>query len=183
MSKLEQAGYPYVEGLHGIPFAGLPVGEIGRIVSGSGRDITFLAEPGNIWVKDENAKAFRLSANLNNKGFLVLNLKTRISRRFSERVHPDFYAANFIGFALANFERLGQQVPAIEGVWIPGSVNYAQFQKAYAATRSTVLAAQATWTGRRAIQHGFTQVREASIQLKRNGLSQITAIFEKPKDS
>jgi hypothetical protein len=181
MARVEQAGYPYVKGSHGIPFDTLMPGQIRSVESGSGRILDCGVNPGDIFAHDTRNKKLRLYATLAMDGTLNLNLQSRTVEGSKIILHPDLFAARFVGFALRNFELSGETVTGLMGLWFPDSVNYDAFHDALATTGDTVLAAQTTWTGRIAAQYGFTKIERGNVLVvdaKEN--SSVTAYFGKP---
>ncbi|HUD04612.1 MAG TPA: hypothetical protein VMR59_01340 [Patescibacteria group bacterium] len=181
ISRIEQAGYPYIKGLHGIPFNQLPLESEGVVVSGSGRQLYCELDQSRISVIDINEQMLGLLARVTH-GMMTLNLQTRLDANSSTEVHPDLFGAKFVEMALVNFRNNGVNVVYLIGKWHPGSVNYDAFQKVKLATGDMVLAARSTWTGKIAALHGFTELKvEDMLEDEEMGNRYVRAIFRRPR--
>lgn len=181
ISRVEQAGYPYIEGLYGIPFGQLLVGSEVIVKSGSGRRLSCEMGRSRIHVLDEDEQMLGLSASVTS-GVIKLNLQTRLNNGSQQGVHPDLFAAKFVGMALVNFRHHGVNVVSLIGKWHPGSVNYRAFQKTKVVTGDALLAAKSTWTGKIAALHGFTELNAEDLLVDEElGGRYVRAIFRRPK--
>jgi len=157
MKRLEQAGYPYIPGSHGILLERSGNG-VSRIKTGSGDDVSYAVEPDLIEIKHGVLGPQMIAVVL--PGFEVgFSLKTvRDNIR-----HPDMFAGRFVSFALRNFELAGFDIQSMVGHWSPGSVNYKQFIDTFEATHDLGKAARSTWTGKTAEKNGFGVVDKNSV--------------------
>jgi hypothetical protein len=181
VSRLEQAGYPYLEGSHGISFSQLPVESDGLVIGGSGRRLYCVTDRSKISVTDLDTQTRWLSAAVN-YGTISLNLLTRPDHQGEQAAHPDLFGAKFVAMALANFRRGGHDVRRYLSKWHPGSVNYIAFQRVKEATGDIVLAAKSTWTGKTAAANGFTELNlEDFVEYKEESSRCVRVIFRRPK--
>ncbi len=74
----------------------------------------------------------------------------------------------------------GASVTAIQGNWIgPNSDNLQEVNKVTGAGLSLESAAKATWTGKRADEHGFSQCEEISKQGTPGNFANVHVLFKK----
>jgi len=181
MSRVEQAGYPYVPGSHGIPFCELPLESRGVVVGGSGKPLYYEAYRRRISAIDNtDGQMLGLFAKIFD-GAMSLNLQTRLHDDNVVITHPDLFAAKFVKMALVNFQRY-ENIGCIVGKWHPGSVNYDAFQVAKAATGDALLAAKSTWTGKIAALNGYTELNpDDMIEDNEMGNSYVRVIFRRPR--
>lgn len=162
MSKIEQAGYPYIEGSHGIPFDKAVLSrKRNDLIGGSGRVLNCYIDPQEILVTDAEDVRLMLVSLLSPNGELRLGLHSRLKDGSAK--HPDLFAARFVDFTIRNFELLGGNIRFLVGAWEPGSDNYRQFFDHLNSSQDRVAAARSTWTGQIAERHGFSLTDESSI--------------------
>lgn len=170
MIEVEQAGYPYVEGSHGIPFnkAVRGLADDKYLVGGSGSLLWYGVTDRSIDILDENDRDFHLCADLSKYGRLSFDLQTRVERNGSIIRHPDFFAAKFVDFAIRNFELTRGEIRLWRATWrARGSDNYTEFIDFYDQTKDVLTAAKSTWTGRVAYSHGFSIRDEVHVDWRR----------------
>lgn len=160
MSKIEQAGYPYVEGFRGILFEGA---ERGVVYGGSGSKLHLEVRSGCIAVTStDNGTSFAMVGRVK-RDEVHFNLKTVHRTGESRSHHPDFFAGRFVDFALANFEQQGFDIRYWMSDWDHNSDNYKQYISLRDATGDSQNAARNTWAGAQAARHGFDLVKPEGI--------------------
>lgn len=161
MSRIEQAGYPYVKGSHGIPLNHLDYGRVGRkvITGGSGRELAVVNREVQgelefrVWdmsLQDD----YYLIAHTVAPETIIFNLKTAGPINEANR-HPDMFAASFVDFAFQNFEQYGKEIKTWRAGWSVRSLNYGQYRELRGQGLDVPVAAIGTWTGNMAARHGF----------------------------
>lgn len=158
MKRIEQAGYPFVPGSHGINLERNAVGS-SRIETASGDTVRYSVTPDSIEIKQQTTLGAHMIAVVLPNSEIAFILKTV---RDNVR-HPDMYAGRFVSFALRNFELSGTDIQRMSGHWSPGSVNYSQFISTYELTGDLETAARSTWTGKTAEKNGFGAVDKNSV--------------------
>ena len=176
MSRIEQAGYPYAQDSHGIPFEYVGWGRANRVVGGSGSELEYSAEEQEFLVRDLLKPQYMLCAFINASGGIGFNLRSEIGR-ISRRRHPDMFAAIFVDFAFHKFELLGHDIRNWHVVWERASDNYRQLSSLLDAGHDIQSAATNTWTGKIATKHGF--VFDPSSVMEIQGPEQIEADFRR----
>lgn|SRR3989344_5726361 len=174
------AVYPYLKGHFGIPLNELKTPIQDEIITGSGRKVFCdIGEDDDIaWVRIEDNKDHYIM-HINLKGDTVAGeIHTR--KKNGER-HPDFFAKNFLAFALNHFAQQGYSVRRFKAMWAPvesgewGSDNYEDYQRLIQEGKTPDEAAKETWTGKVLSQLGFVEVE--SVQSVENFT---IALFKKP---
>ncbi|MBI2031578.1 MAG: hypothetical protein HYT08_03085 [Candidatus Levybacteria bacterium] len=174
--------YPFVRGKYGL---NLHEKEShfrkGRIETGSGRKVMadMVQRSNTAWIRiyDEDEPAFTMQANVHGKTASA-DIYTR--KQTGER-HPDFFARNFLVFALNHFKNEGYPVVRFEAKWILtegnewGSDNYQEFQKLLQEGLGPEEAARLTWTGKVLSELGFSEVES----IKRSD-DEVIAFFKRP---
>lgn len=131
----------------------------------------------SIRIYDEDEPAFTMQANVHG-GTASANIYTR--RKSGER-HPDFFAKNFLAFALIHFKNEAYPVVRFEAKWILiegeewGSDNYQQFRRLIREGLVPEDAAKQTWTGKLLSELGFSELES----IKRSD-DEIIAFFKRP---
>lgn len=154
MSRIEQAGYPYVERSHGILFDQASV-ESGGLITGSRRPVSATLEESQIRIVALDDDEYEMSAEVDYKGAFNFRVYTALPLKGETVRHPDFFAGKFVDFALRNFEQNGVVINRFIGDWGKDSVNHKQFTQVFSKTGDRVRAAENTWSGRKAREHGF----------------------------
>lgn len=178
---VEQANYPYMLGLYGIPFNNIEMNRHESIRGGSGRRLSVLITKSAIDVEDEQDTWFYLRATVRNK-ILDMELKTRKSS--TQETHPDFFAGKFVDFAMKHFNNNRVNIRFFEAIWFKDSenesTNYEQFLEYFSLIGDEKEAARRTWTGQLIKSYGFSEVRSVK---RKAGIEEdsenITVLFAK----
>ena len=170
-----KVSYPFAEGEYGISFKDLPVNTRGVTVGGSGRSLHYDIQRNYIEIEDEEFSRYRMYAKVSENS-LIASVFTR--RYITGERHPDFFARKFLIFAYEYFIANGHEINRISTYWIPSldkfaSINYDQYAEMLKKGFNSEDAARSTWTGRLAVEFGFTEI-EGIIKDKSEG---ITVVF------
>ncbi len=177
--KIEQS-YPCVPREYGIDFRKVPQGSSGKrnIKTESGRLIQTYFFNDLIVIEDREHEDYFMSVFVN-EGELIVSLQTWVS----DDRHPDFFAGEFLRFALNHFGSQNVEVNQFRAQWHVGSVNYEEYMKnRQRAHLSPVESARRTWSGRIINQLGFTQVHKPKRLKTPDGEPKIEVIFSKQTD-
>lgn len=155
MKRLEQAGYPYVPGSHGIPFSELGFTRSRRVMSGSERILDYNVTNTHIGVLDVETGAHLVADVRRRNRDRDYTISFDLVTRDGEHVNEDMYAAKFTKFALKNFRALGHDVRFWTDDWERWSDVYLQFIDALRSTRDEARAVNSTWTAQVARLQGF----------------------------
>lgn len=139
---IEQAGYPYIEGVRGIPFSEME-DSIQLYESPSGRRLQIILMPEFVDVSDVEDENYYMQASVN-YGTLETRLATRDFEDMNKPPHPDMEGRKFIDFCLNFFENGGVEIRKWRESWGNGSINFAEYKKAKDATGSTSEAVRST---------------------------------------
>lgn len=175
--------YPFVRGKYGLNIIER-IGTYftkGRIETGSGRrvmgEVSNRANSAFLRIYDEDDRSFLMEAEIHgNIG--SANIFTR--KKTGER-HPDFFARNFLIFALRHFENEGYVVDKFQARWTLTEEgewefdNYRQFQKLIREGVDATEAARQTWTGKILSELGFTEIESV-----KSSDDEIIVFFRKP---
>lgn len=189
-----QPEYPNVEGEKGY---GFNIQEILKrpennfhFVSASGRKINVLKHEAHIEFQDDRSPdKFHLKAYVKD-GIASFDVSTDIQSKIKllnikkHNRHPDFFAVKFVNCALEYFKQNNQDIQAIQGSWLGGSVNSEEFfDNLENKKMSPAEAAKNTWSGRVFISHGFSQVTDQDVILSDFGGKKplVNAFFRKPQ--
>lgn len=131
-----------------------------------------LSRSGNLQTYSVKAKTehgtFYAIADLSNDGTLSLNFRMRV-----DDVRPEGLRGSVeFGRIVRHFDG---RIKRIEGLWVAGSDNHAEFNRVLQSGISPEEAAARTWTGQHAAKYGFTRVTMEPT----NGQS-IRVYFQKP---
>ena len=175
--------YPFVPGKYGLDFSELKRSFIGFIPSGSGKRVHGIFEDIGaktaIRIDDNEDEGFALHADVNGDT-LKFSLYTR---KINGERHPDFFAKNFVAFALNYFEEQGHQINRIEANWthqddgIWPSDNLDEYFKNRREGMSKEEAARNTWSGRTYTGLGFTEIED---YYEEEEGEEVKVIFRKP---
>lgn len=144
------------------------------IIGQSGRTLRLFTSSSDLQIRDDQYPNIRLLAKLEEKVFSV-DVLTK-SPNFTSGRHPDFFAGNFVGFALNYFQSIAN-VEFYESLWWGNSDNYAQWQEAMKKGLSPQDALNETWAGRVRSQLGFTRlVRFEMIENLKRKDSLVTSV-------
>ncbi len=173
---VEQAGYPYVEGSHGIPFFQMEEGEGLKINGGSGAILCYDVLPDELQVTDGDVRSsFFLNAKVED-GVLDLSLFTRRNDDNVSQHFPDFFASRFIDVALTHFNNTDAMINYFQAHWSRG-VNYETFNNVLAKTNDPRMAVRETWTYKEMSKRGFVLCRGFDAINITNDL--VTVLFER----
>jgi hypothetical protein len=165
--------YPYTE-TGGVQITELlhkgQIDYVSAIITGaSGRILHFEASPKEVVLKETDINAdYWMYANIDNLRYVSFDLHTRKhgtgSRLFYQPfdVHPDLFAAKFVGVCIDHFEKTGE-VQGLRGKWHSRGVNFKQFMTSYLQDHDKVKAAKSTWSGRTYASYGFGDISDDSI--------------------
>lgn len=158
MSRLEQAGYPYISGKTGINFESLSFQKTGAIMGESNSALRYKVTSSHIGIQDARILGLFLVADIIKGNTIQFDLTSRLNGYR----HLDLYAGKFTKFALYNFDKLGWDIHFWQSGWENGFDNYNQFMTGLERGVEAEEAAKNTWTGRAAISNGF-KLRKNSI--------------------
>ena len=164
MVKAER-DYPYVKGSHGIPFDELIGPFKGKIIGGSGKEIlcSIGSDEESAWIRvfDYRETGYEMKADVEGDTMeAVIYTQFRNGTR-----HPDFFARQFLAFALRRFALQGHEIRRFSAHWIRyggvrGSKNYEKYMELRKKGELSIYAAKSTWTGKALAELGFTEVEE-----------------------
>lgn len=164
MSRIEQAGYPYVEGSYGIPFEKSDKRK-DKLIAGSGNVVYSTLERNYLEVTSFDNQHW-MNAVVDSKGKLNLSLYSSIPINGRDVRHPDFFAGRFVDFAIVNFKQNGVEIKSMVGDWLKNSINFIQYMDILEETGNRIAAAKGTWTGNLARRHGFNLPTEEYITIE-----------------
>ena len=131
----------------------------------------------SIRIYDEDEPGFTMQADIHGETASA-NIYTR--KQTGER-HPDFFAKNFLAFALSYFKNEGYPAARFKTRWVLtkgegwSSDNYLQFRRLIREGLVPEDAAKQTWTGKLLSELGFSELES----IKRSD-DEIIAFFKKP---
>lgn len=165
-----ETAYPFVPEVGGIDIREILDGYTGaRIVrGGSGRELVCQIETNLISVKDRRNSWFVLEAAVE-RGIASFEVYSKPyvygseGREFIDNRHPDLYAGRFVDLAFCHFAQYGVRIDMCRGNWHFGSDNFNVFFDARCQGLSFAESAKRTWSGRKFIEHGFTQITDEEV--------------------
>ena len=161
---VEQAGYPYVEGSHGIPFFAMEEGESLEIIGGSGQVLSYYALPDTLYVFDPQEVLRNSLLAIASNGKLLLTLFPSPDGLHDTPRHPDLYAKRFIDVALAHFKKHGIKIDKHVSDWPSWTENYRQYERLIAQGADDEYAVNHTWIGKTLKERGFLPAVASDIQ-------------------
>ena len=148
--------YPFVKGEWGFDFEALPETQYASTyMSESGNPLRYKKQPKCVEIKHGEYMMIASVATEMDEQLLELNVHTRIGNEH----HPDFRASEFVDVCINYFSENGNRISGILGSWGSSSTNWDQFHKAISDGHPFNEALFMTWTGKKAMQHGFRQAR------------------------
>lgn len=183
-----EAEYPYIPELGGIDFKAILDGRPGASIvkGGSGRDLVCQIETNLISVKDRSNSSYVLEATVDN-GVASIEVYSKPYIYGTEGIifingrHPDLYAGRFVDLAFRHFAFHGVVIDMCRGNWHFGSDNFNVFFDARCQGLSFAESAKRTWSGRKFMEHGFTEItdEEVSISFQNEIWYKIEAFFRR----
>ncbi len=171
---VEQFGYPFVEGSHGIPFSKMVIGG-DSIHTAQGRTLNYTLESDTVYVWDPDMSvANSLMANVSDK-VLTLSLHPTPDDNHESPRHPDLFAGKFVDFILDYFANNGTTIESHFSDWLNGK-NLDDYNSLWAQGAEPGYAASQTWIGKKLISKGFDPAKDEDVSRKKGS---VYAIFKK----
>ncbi len=148
--------YPYKAGSHGFLFHKQFQEGKQDVEGGSGNVVVSEISENKISLTDQTSEnKFKLVATVDKDNVLLFDLRTREKNADGEVVHPDLFAAKFLGYALEYFKANGKEITKAKSIWKPWSVNYKTYMR-LSKTSDAKEAASKTWAGQTFGFYGFS---------------------------